>query len=174
MTDKTETRRVQPIHPPNPRLSRPLFLSVTYVAEFLQYTVVRGRSSHAHRRRLANQDTVVQLAALPQISKVLPHRPKYDPPGRQLLYSHLRSDLTLSFCWIIPSYLVSLHISCVFSFLMLFLCIVLIFFSCVLHLLHAVICTSCINPAVPIPKGVIFCMQNYKCLEWFAIVDGFQ
>ena len=114
MTDKTETRRVRPIHPPNPRLSRPLFLSVTYVAEFLQYTVVRGRSSHAHR--LANQDTVVQLAALPQISKVLPHRPKYDPPGRQLLYSHLRSDLTLSFCWIILSYLVSLHISCVFLF----------------------------------------------------------
>ena len=52
----------------------------------------------------------------------------------------------------------------------------LIFFSCVLHLSHAVICTSFINinPAVPIPKGVIFCMQNYKCLEWFAIVDGFQ
>jgi len=32
----------------------------------------------------------------------------------------------------------------------------MIFFSCVLHLSHAVIRTSCINPAVPILKGVKF------------------
>jgi len=35
-------------------------------------------------------------------------------------------------------------------------CNVMIFFSCVLHLSHVVICTSFINHAVPISKGVIF------------------